>query len=46
MKDAEDVKLKRRREMIENRMERARQMVGLRLLPEAPRAAEVRREAV
>ena len=46
MKDQEDQKLKRRREMIENRMERARQMVSLRLLPEVPPAAGVRREAV
>jgi multimeric flavodoxin WrbA len=44
MKDAEDQKLKRRRDMIENRMERARQMVGLRLLPDAK--PEARREAV
>jgi hypothetical protein len=32
--------------MIDNRMERARQMVGLRLLPDATPASEVRREAV
>ena len=46
MKDQEDVKLKRRREMIENRMDRARAMVSLRLLPDAPPPTEVRREAV
>ena len=36
MKDAEDEKMKRRREMIETRMEQARQMVEIRLLPLEP----------
>jgi multimeric flavodoxin WrbA len=38
MKDAEDEKMKRRREMIETRMDQARQAVTLRLLPSEPAA--------
>jgi multimeric flavodoxin WrbA len=46
MKDAEDVKMKRRMEMIDKRMRRARQMVSLRLLPNSTPVPGVRREAV
>ncbi|HEX3147111.1 MAG TPA: NAD(P)H-dependent oxidoreductase [Gemmataceae bacterium] len=45
MKDAEDVKMKRRKEMIDNRMARARAMVSLRLLSDDP-AEAARRAAI